>query len=101
MNFIRVLNTLDPDHASWCLVTVSGVWFILGAKGWSAVGDCGISWSFSLVFWPFVGPNQGPNCLQKKYQQKTLGDKELNGHLDESLIFDTLLVFLTEIFEKV
>ena len=32
----------------------------------------------------FVGPDLGPNCLHKSYQQTTLGDKELNMYVQLS-----------------
>ena len=35
-----------------------------GAVGWSAVCDCGISWSYSLLFWSFhVYYNQNRSAL--------------------------------------
>ena len=33
-----------------------------GAVGWSAVCDCGVSWSYSLTFWESV--SQYPACME-------------------------------------
>ena len=52
-----------------------------GAVGWSALYDCGISWSYSLTFLYLTEPNISEGPDYEKYQQRIELQGEVQAHV--------------------